>query len=227
MQSLRPALEAAGFFHFCLIEPKSGLRDLRILTNFLLSRKYKDDALLSDIGDTLKMWTLMEGCHAAKPVDVSRLLFEMASLGARPDNTAIEFFLEYFRDLVKCQAMREAYFRFHLMVFLRGAFLCGVYPHDLIDAFFSEEFMRLEDGRLPGLGVIVPWTELLRLDCLIDAMCPDYKGARLPPQVNVRRRCRDNFLLRPQKNMTSNGMYTRDESLLVGENLMSSDFPPS
>ena len=74
--------------------------------------------------------------------------------------------------------------------FLEASSLAGIFPYELIDAFFSSEsFLRLEDGKLPGMRPGKAKSDdfhcLLRYDNTIEAFCPDYHGARLADEVRV------------------------------------------
>ena len=186
-----PALEAAGFFSFCLDaklrHSTFGLHELNCLMAFYRSRDYRDDDVVRRCLETTRVLVeRRDFFDKARGKDVACLLLHYAHLSVKLDDDVIDAFIEYFRR--QCIPVVKTKFGESVHNILDAAFLLGVYPHDLIHAFFScQKFMRLENGKLPGMTDDGrrpdPWEQLLRLDFLVGIMCPDYTGARLPDEV--------------------------------------------
>ena len=192
MLELGSVLEAGGFFQYCLDNPDIGFHELMTITGFLVSKRFKDDALLDKIVETLRILTRKKKASLyARCKDVGRLFHDLILLDAKLDEDLIEFALGFFRGRMK-KGFRDIDGRY-ILIFLEGLSLAGVYPHDLIDHLLSSErFMVVErEKHMPYLGGKAkgtePFDELLLMDRNLELFCPEYTGSRLKAEVSTYR----------------------------------------
>ena len=191
MRSLTSALDTCGFFEYCEHRQFNGLHDVHSLLRYLIARNYRDERLLSKCAAVFDQAVKDDMFTDRRSKDVSRSLLYFAQLGFRLDARILQTVIEYYRDL--CLPIMKESFGVSLLQFLDAASLNGVYPRDIIDAFFRSDLVQVQRGNLPGMtGQAAfgnPWEDLLRFDEMIGILLPDYDGARLPKRtVDVARK---------------------------------------
>ena len=189
LRALGPALTASGFFDFCRQFPRHGIHELMILGEYLASRKFRDEALLSQCVGTLRELMEQEDAYEARCKDYSRLFYAWATLDVELDEETVNFGADFFRQ----NSRQKPLVGRSLLILLEALTLQGIFPHDLIHALFSNpDLMRVENGSMTGFEFDQveqsrpPFIELLRLDLCVGLLCPDYRGARLPEEVRRR-----------------------------------------
>merc|ERR1712212_1016357 len=151
MRLLGPALDASGFFEHCLKSKCEGrgLHDVHYLLNYLCARSYHDRALLDKCADIVKNMTEQHDFRNLRSKDLERTLRAFARLNYPLDDTILKVFVDSYRSQIVPEC-KEA-FGVSILGFLHAVSLYGIYPFDIIDAFFSSDLVRVSNGELPGM----------------------------------------------------------------------------
>ena len=187
MRLLAPALDAAGFFEFCSRKTFNGLHDVHFLLEYLSARSYHDENHLRKCCDIFRRSVGLGVFTEMRSKDVSRALLHFANLNYRPDEDILEACLGYFRSLTVPE-MKET-FGISVLNFLDACSLFGIYPFDIIDAFFSSDLVVVVRDSLPAMrgdsNISNPWIHLFIYDEVVGIACPSYEGARLPGKTKT------------------------------------------
>ena len=190
MQALGPALQASDFFDYCRKFPRSALHELVFLCEYLENKEYRDEALLSQCVAVLRELWKKEDAYTGICMNFPRLFYVLASLDVELDEEMIAFGVNFFQQ----NPPQEPIAGQDLLFFLRALALKGIFPHKLIHMLFSsQDLMRVENGSMRGFtfkkvdhgSPSFFELALLRLDLCVGLLCPDYRGARLPREVNL------------------------------------------
>lgn len=188
MDVLCDALEKGGFFEYCASNVSQLFHELNYLLNFLVTRRRHDRVMLQKMEkvllDYLRNPANSKELHHLRSKDLSRVMRGFASLSYKPDPLILDKFIDSLRK--KTVPMKEIY-GVSILISIEALALWGIYPHDIIESFFTSQHMVLENGNLKyfhGDNVQAdPWYDLVNYDMAVKYLCPDYKGPQMPDEL--------------------------------------------
>ncbi|XP_067885017.1 FAST kinase domain-containing protein 5, mitochondrial [Heterodontus francisci] len=152
--------------------PNIGTQGVMHIVLACASLRYRDERLLDAVAAKVP-----SKVHYCRSKDVAKYLWSFSALNYEPEN-AEEFFSSLTEQLH--HKMHE-FQRFpeHLLTALLALAFMGRFPHDLIDVALSPQFVKLATEGSP----FELKKDLFTLDGTVAIECPDYKGHRLPLQL--------------------------------------------
>jgi len=188
MGVLCDALEKGGFFAYCASNISQLFHELNYLLIFLVSRRRHDRALLQKMEkvllDYLRNPANSKQLHHLRSKDLSRVMRGFASLSYKPDPLILNTSIDSLRK--KTVPMKEIY-GISILMSLEALAIWGIYPHDIIESFFTSQHMVIEKGNLKYFhGDNVqndPWYDLINYNMAVKYLCPDYKGPQMPDEL--------------------------------------------
>ncbi|XP_051866281.1 FAST kinase domain-containing protein 5, mitochondrial [Pristis pectinata] len=152
--------------------PSIGTQGVMHIVLACASLHYRDSRLLDAVA--AKVPSKVQYCRSK---DVAKYLWSFSALNYEPENAA-----EFFSSLTEqIHHKMHEFQRFpeHFLTALLALAFTQRFPHDLIDAALSPEFIKLATEGSP----FELKKDLFTLDGTVAIECPDYKGHRLPLQL--------------------------------------------